>query len=445
MSRLGLRARVIIAAVLGALVAEGLMYVVVVHPTARAAAARAYHLFDPVRPEDLARCAAEPERWSMAGPEYEVWAYDPATGRSANAGAPRLDRRLQWFTAFMEDPARFTLREEWGGLMLVDAAPTGPCGRLLVRWRPDDASRTLVRQLGVLAAFLAGLSSLGAATFVAVRPLTERLRAIGAAARAVGTGAYAPLEAGSDDLGAVGAILDAAHARVRSDGDQALQRHRALEQHMAEIAHDLRTPLAALQLRIEALRASAGEADRAELGACLDEVLYLALLGENLQSTTRLANPAPDDLVDLTALIERVDRRFRILAQRRGIELASAWPDDPLQVRAPAILLEQAVANLVHNAVVHNQAGGHVSVLLRAEADGGVSITVLDDGPGLPGEVLASLEQGEGAADLPRPRSSSGTRLGLQVVRGFCARAGWAFRARAGDPRGLALSLRSIA
>jgi signal transduction histidine kinase len=95
------------------------------------------------------------------------------------------------------------------------------------------------------------------------------------------------------------------------------------------------------------------------------------------------------------------------------------------------LLLEQAVNNLVDNAIRHNRAGGHVTISIDRTSDGRVSLRVEDDGPGAPDDVLAKLNANRRfRGDEGRAHQTGELGLGLAVVREVSDRLGirWAFR-----------------
>ena len=100
-------------------------------------------------------------------------------------------------------------------------------------------------------------------------------------------------------------------------------------------------------------------------------------------------------------------------------------PDGPVSVEADVTLVEQAVSNLVYNAIRHNREGGHVAVVLEAEAPG-FAIDVLDDGPGVEPDALARLTERGFVGQGSRNRDSAGEGLGLHIVARVAARHGWA-------------------
>jgi len=84
-------------------------------------------------------------------------------------------------------------------------------------------------------------------------------------------------------------------------------------------------------------------------------------------------------------------------------------------------LFEQAVSNVVGNAVRYNRAGGHVAVILEAAGETEFSLRVVDDGPGVPDDQLARLAEREFRSDEARRRNPEGMGLGLDIARRVAA------------------------
>jgi signal transduction histidine kinase len=223
-------------------------------------------------------------------------------------------------------------------------------------------------------------------------------------------------------------VLDDAHARALRAREEEAARRSALEAHLDDVAHDLRTPLTALHLHLEAATADAPPAQRARLEAALGDVTYLTQLTGNLRADAALRAPADDVRSDLSGIVARVVARFEVIGHHAGVEVAGVVPDAPVLVRADPALTEQAIANLLHNAVRHNRPGGHVSAWLQSTPDG-FRLEVADDGPGVPPDRLATL----GDPGIGRARR----QLGLPITRAVCQRAGWTIRFGALEPSGL--------
>ena len=127
------------------------------------------------------------------------------------------------------------------------------------------------------------------------------------------------------------------------------------------------------------------------------------------------------------------------MARQKDVEVGFAVPEEALVARADLTLVEQAVSNLVHNAVRYTPDGGHVAVLLDAaeaadssadrgldrDADRGFRLRVVDDGPGIAPEDLERLTQRDARADEARSRYPEGQGIGLHIARQVAERHGW--------------------
>jgi two-component system phosphate regulon sensor histidine kinase PhoR len=119
--------------------------------------------------------------------------------------------------------------------------------------------------------------------------------------------------------------------------------------------------------------------------------------------------------VPVAGLLESVASQFESVARERSISLVVEAAAE-IAVLAHRQLIEQAVANLVSNAVRYSCAGG--TVILRAEAvAGSVIISVEDEGPGIPAEHLPRLFERFYRVDKGRSRELGGTGLGLAIVK----------------------------
>lgn len=174
----------------------------------------------------------------------------------------------------------------------------------------------------------------------------------------------------------------------------------------AVAAHELRTPLAALRARIDALPVDLP--DRRQLEASLERMSRLV---DQLLAVARLESGqiVPDEDLDLREVAETVAAEMAPLAAASERDLVLDLPDATVPVRGNRDALGRAVANLVHNALRHTPPGTPVEIRVTA---GGV-IAVLDRGPGL---------EGKSPAELFRPfvrgrrGAQDGAGLGLAIV-----------------------------
>jgi signal transduction histidine kinase len=183
---------------------------------------------------------------------------------------------------------------------------------------------------------------------------------------------------------------------------------------LAAVGHDLRTPLARLRLRADAVAdddaRAAIEGDIAEMEAMIGSVL--AYLGGD--DTPEL--PAPCDIAVMCATVidDCVDRG----------EIATYHGPDHLEARVRAIGLKRAVVNLVENALHH---ASRVELHLVADA-ASITIRVEDNGPGIPEEALARVMHPFVRLDTARRRDTVGFGLGLAIVARLAEAEGGALR-----------------
>ena len=248
---------------------------------------------------------------------------------------------------------------------------------------------------------------------------------------------------------------DAIGMAVKSFAEyQALEVQRRRNEHLAFIAHDLRTPLSAITLAtriLEArLAAAAPSADVQKMLRTLHrnteqlEGLVSAVLQENAQALTELGVKVERRAFDLWPLVELIVSDLAALAARGNTRLVNEVPDDVI-VRADASLLRRVFQNLISNAITYAP-GGTVRVGARAETDGApVECWVADDGAGIPAARIDKVFD-----TLETDPDRDGTGLGLAIVKTFVEAhdgkvsvtsiesKGSTFRFTLGSPTGLA-------
>ena len=258
--------------------------------------------------------------------------------------------------------------------------------------------------IALLLASLAGYLLAG----VALRPV-EAMRRRAAEISAGTRGERLPVPVTNDELERLGTTLNEMLERL----EDALQRERDF---VADAGHELRTPLALLRTELElALRHAESPAElRAAVQRSAAEVDRLAQLADDLLLIARSERgelPLKIETLEADELLRTVARRFRWRADEERRALSPQAPDG-LRVDADRVRLEQALGNLVDNALRH----GSGSVTLRAApVDGCVELHVQDEGPGFP---HAYLEHAFERFTLPDAgREGAGAGLGLSIVR----------------------------
>jgi signal transduction histidine kinase len=279
-----------------------------------------------------------------------------------------------------------------------------PNGRWLVTsspWSRGDGRlfwRLLAQTLILYAALL--LPVLWIARRIS-RPLRELARAARDYAPAVPTPPL-PLH-GPPDVQAVIAAFNALRLRVTAMLDEK-------DRMLGAIGHDLRTPLAALRVRIESVE---DEQDRArmadvitEMNRTLDDILSLARLG-------RPSEPVTD--IDLAALVDAVVEDFRDLGSPVSFEESAR-----LRMRLRPSLMRRAIRNLIENAV---KFGGSADVSLDVGTTS-AAIVVNDNGPGIPEAQMQDVFTPFTRLETSRNRDTGGIGLGLALARAIVHEAG---------------------
>jgi signal transduction histidine kinase len=404
-----------------------------------------------------ARCEASPETFRFAARGGQVaYAYDAAAGRSRNPLAPPLDRSLALALA-QPGAARYAMRAtplDALGVLAMRADGDGPCAIVQLTWPRWDAVAYRVLGVSIAALVMAILGLVLGGAWLA-RPLLRRIERVRRAADQVGaTGpdaarameALAPArEGGDDELDVVARALSRAHTRIQRDAAELEAQRDALQRHLADVSHDLRTPIASLLIALEQIEGARDAADaRALVAGALRDAVYLGALTENLRMASALEagyDPrARQGETDLKAIVLAVAARSRIFAERQDVDFDVAVPDLSVTVVCDAVFAERALGNLVENAVTYVGRGGHVAVLLET-APGRFTFTVLDDGPGVDGDALSRLGDRTFRGDDARRRDPRGSGLGLAITREVCERHGWSLAFAAEVPHGLRVTI----
>ena len=266
--------------------------------------------------------------------------------------------------------------------------------------------RTILLIGGPVALLLASLAGY-AVSGTALRPV-EAMRRRAAEISAAEPDQRLPLPDANDELRRLGETLNQMLGRLEA----ALERERTF---VDDASHELRTPLAMHKTELElALRyAKTPEEMRAAIASAIVEVDRLSALAEDLLV---LARSEQGKLalhlrrVRLTDLLGDVRERFATRIDGSGRTLV-VEPTNGLTIDADPVRLEQALTNLVENAIQHG--GGEITVR-ASESDGDLQIHVEDRGPGFPPEFLDRAFERFSRAD--QARGGDGTGLGLAIV-----------------------------
>ena len=219
------------------------------------------------------------------------------------------------------------------------------------------------------------------------------------------------------------AVLDGAYrqmvARMGEQWRTLSRQDQERRELIANISHDLRTPLSSLHGYLETLllkdeTLSAPERRR-YLGIALDQSRKVGGLAQSLFELARLeygfVQPEREPF-SMTDLMQDVFQKFELAAEARGVQLKAQFPPRLPAVHADLGLIERVLSNLLDNALRYTPQGGRIEVALATPTADALEVTVSDTGPGIP------REQREGLFE--RPFTVGGARrdggLGLRIV-----------------------------
>ena len=198
----------------------------------------------------------------------------------------------------------------------------------------------------------------------------------------------------------------------------AIERDRDLERQLiGDVAHELRTPLMAIQATVEAIQDGVFEADQEHMGTISSETRRLGRLVEALLRLNRLENGTTElkvETIDLSELVSGLAMSQEALIESSGLSLLTDIEDD-IYIEGDRDLIHQAVVNLVSNAVRYTPEGGSISVELRRD-NGYASVSVADTGVGIAEKDLKKVFSRFWRADTARS-NSGGLGIGLALVR----------------------------
>lgn len=192
---------------------------------------------------------------------------------------------------------------------------------------------------------------------------------------------------------------------------------------VANVSHELKTPLASLIGYIETLQGSArddAEARDRFLAIMQDQAGRMTRLINDLLSLSRIEmaeHARPTDRLELTPIIEAVVTGLAPQAKRHEAEIRLDLPASLPMIEGDKDQLSGVFENLIDNAIKYGRPDGTVTVVARAGAAGTVEIQVLDDGPGIPPAHIPRLTERFYRVDADRSRESGGTGLGLAIVK----------------------------
>jgi len=251
-------------------------------------------------------------------------------------------------------------------------------------------------------------------TFFMSRRILAPVKSLASAAVLLGKGDFRQ-RVQIRDKGELGQLADTFNSMV-SDLERAEQLRRNM---VADIAHELRTPLSNIRGYLEAVRDGIKEPDTDTISSLEEEASLLSRLVDDLQELS-LAEAGELTLVrseeDVAGLVRQAVTAVEGQSSARGLSLTVELPDSLLPVNVDSHRIGQVLRNLLENAIAHTDAGGTITVAAR-QLEGYVEVSVTDTGEGIPSEDLPNIFERFYRVDKARSRKLGGTGLGLAIVK----------------------------
>jgi signal transduction histidine kinase len=314
-----------------------------------------------------------------------------------------------------------------------------PVGRVIVLPGGPSFWKILTRLGPTMAPVAAGVLGVGMVViaFVVFGPARRRLRAVQDATERLGAGdldARAP-DNGGDEVAAVARSFNKMALELTSRARALEASDKARRQLLADVSHELMTPLTAMRGYIETLGMSEVKLDpptrERYLQIVTEETHRLENIIGDLLDLARLEGGGTSmrrERVDVKAIFGRVAARHERELQERGVRLVQRIEPGAEVVVGDSDRLEQALQNLAANALRHTPEGGEIVLSSSAVPDGSM-LSVRDTGVGIPEEHLPLIFERFYKVDAAR-KAAGGSGLGLSIVKAIVERHGGRISAR---------------
>ena len=310
--------------------------------------------------------------------------------------------------------------QEVGKLYLLSSGMVivqfGPPGGALPPQPPSSPEQRFLNHVNT-SLLIAGVVGAAVAILLGLfltRQFTKPIRALkkGAARVASGDLTYRVEVKSRDEFGELAQSFNSMAASL--DNDEQVRRRL-----LADIAHELRTPLSVIEGTVDAMLDGVYQPNPDNLNSIKEETAVLTKLIADLRDLTLAESGKLKLEIEPTNLAELVQRRVSqvdVIAREKNITLKTDIAKGLPQVKVDGRRIEQVVANLLDNALNHTPSGGTVTVIVGpGEQD--ILVSVIDTGEGIPAEHLPYVFERFYKVDDARSRKSGGAGLGLAIAK----------------------------
>lgn len=306
---------------------------------------------------------------------------------------------------------------------------------IATNWTPGPCAILMFRQLDppnrftANAALFAGIYlACFAVSWLVAAPTAARIRRLSREAKDSTKNDYAAMVhiSGNDEISSLGAVFNDSAGDIKTKTAGIRDREEALRRYVEHTTEEVAPPLAQLSARLVGLGAGDSEVSEAA-----KEAHRLSMSLRNQAAVNRLrgvTDSSPREVVDLAAVVASIVDSRRSLASVCGVALdaGKAASATPVLIQADTLLMEQAIGNLVDNAIIYNKRGGTVRIELSPYDHGRrFRLVVADNGPGVTDDELAGLTANKRfRGDEARSRRPGERGLGLALAREVADRFG---------------------
>jgi signal transduction histidine kinase len=358
---------------------------------------------------------------------FEIFAYDDQYTPTSVAGQkfPEAFRRAMRTSNTVRHVTGEYASATGTGLQTAIATnwTPGSCAILLFRQQP--APGQLARKAGLFGGLFALFFIVG---MLVTSPTAARIRRLSLAARKSAQHDFADIVevSGSDEIGSFGALFNDTAADIRRKAKDASEREEALRRYVENTTIDVGEPLAKLERDLGRVMAVRGDRD---VVAAVKEAHRLTMQVQNLAAAIRLravSDTTPRQSVELASVVAGLVADRASLAQAAGVTIDASKAGGAATISADRALIEQAIANVLDNAIIYNRDGGSVRIELHAYDHGQrFKLLVADTGPGVSDEAFEGLTANKRfRGDESRTRRPGGRGLGLALAREVADRFG---------------------
>lgn len=388
------------------------------------------------------------DRLMHVNPSIEIYLLDPDGQIMAFSAPPgRVKRQrvgLSPIQAFLNEDQPLPIRgddpRDAGRSKVFSAAPLFSGGALqgylyiVLGGEAHDSvvdlfQTSFVMRLGAGLAIAAVLLSL-LAGFISFKWLTRRLRYLAkvmdnfrASDLRQASALLSWRRDGGDEIDRLGETFEHMSQRIADQIGQLQEADTARRELMANISHDLRTPMASLQGYLETLQIKADDLSSAErrhyLELATKHSRHLSRLTDELFQLARLDQPDPSleaEPFSVAELAHDVAQKFRLEIEQKGLSLKTDIPVDAPFVSGDIGLIERVFDNLLDNAIKYTPAGGTLNLALRPK-DGVVETSITDTGCGIPVAVQPRIFDRFYRVRQHTEPMAEGTGLGLAIAK----------------------------